>query len=114
MVSLGLPFGTTIDRFMTAGTLHGKASLFRYIFASSTSRACHTDMVTRLSSRRQNVHCEADHANEGTPDSEEIVGVFCARNDIDEKQRFAVETKKKGRGYRRTRFVFQIARGSRL
>ena len=88
---------------MTAGKMHGMASLFRYMFARSTSRAGQTDKVTRSSSRKQNIHCEVERANEGTPDGEEIVGVLCARNDVDEKQRFAVETKKKGRGYWRTR-----------
>ena len=73
---------------MTGGTLHGKASLFRYMFASSTSGAGQTDKATRLSSRQQNVHWEVERANEGTPDSEEIVGVLCARNDIVEKQGF--------------------------
>ena len=74
------------------GTLHGKASPFRYTFASSTSRVCQTDKVTRLSSRQQNVHCGVERANEGSQGSEEMVGVRSARNDVVEQQRFAVET----------------------
>ena len=54
---------------MTAGKMHGMASVFRYMFARSTSRAGQTDKVTRSSSRKQNVHCEVERANEGTPDS---------------------------------------------